>query len=96
MSKSTLRDALRQRLNNNSEEVLRALKSSGVMLSKEEETSLRNGNLEGFSDQQLSQRFNSKVLGILGLGSQMGGQQGGQMGGKMGGKMGSQKGGQKK
>lgn len=88
MSKSTLRDALRQRLNNNSEEVFRALKSSGVMLSKEEENSLRKGSLEGFSDQQLSQRFNAKVLGALGMSAALGG--------SMGAKMGSSKGGQKK
>lgn len=83
MQTSSLRKALTQRLSTNSEEVLKALKSSGVMLSKEEEAGLRKGNLQGFTDQQLSQRFNSKVLGALGL-SNLGMSQQGSMGGKMG------------
>jgi hypothetical protein len=67
MATSSLRQALKQRLSTNSGEVLKALKASGVMLSQQEETGLKNGSLEGFSDQQLSQRFNAKVLGALGM-----------------------------
>ena len=64
---TTLRQALTQRLSKNSEEVVKALKSSGMMLSKEEENSLMKGSLEGFSDQALDKRFNAKVLGMLGM-----------------------------
>ncbi len=62
---ATLREALQKRLSTNPAEIVKKLKSSGVMLSKDEETMLSQGSLKGFSDQALSQRFNAKVLGML-------------------------------
>ena len=62
-----LRKAIGQYIKQNGNKALETMKSSGVKLSQQEEQSVRSGNLEGFSDQQLEERFNSKVLGFLGI-----------------------------
>lgn len=63
----TLRQALTQYLTENREGVIQALKTTGTTLTTEQTTSLKNGTLTGFTDTQLTERFNTKVLGLLGL-----------------------------
>lgn len=71
-----LRQKLTQRLSKDPQGVIRTLKSAGVKLSQQEEAGISRGSLDQFSDAQLGERFNPKVLGMLGISSTEGGQTG--------------------
>ena len=67
MGQEQLRQKLTQRLSKDSQGVIRTLKSAGIKLSPAEEAGISRGNLDQFSDSQLQERFNTKVLGMLGI-----------------------------
>lgn len=67
MKRATLRQVLARFFRDNPENALQILNSQGFSFTKEEESDFRNGNFDSFSDEQLNRRFNSKVLGALGI-----------------------------
>lgn len=67
MGSSTLRAELSQRLQRDPQGVIRALRSAGIKMTKEDELNVNQGRLDQFSDEQLQQRFNKKVLEALGI-----------------------------
>ncbi len=67
MGQEMLREKLTQRLSKDTQGVIRTLKSAGVKLSQQEEASISRGSLDQFSDAQLGERFNPRVLGMLGI-----------------------------
>lgn len=64
---ATLRQTLTQRLTQNPEAFYKKVMAQNIGLSQSEESCLRQGSLKEFSDQALEERFNSKVLGALGI-----------------------------
>jgi hypothetical protein len=73
MNTSALRAEIKQRLQKDPQGVIRALKTAGVKLSKQDETSVNQSWIDQFSDDQLQQRFNKQVLEALGIKGEMGG-----------------------
>lgn len=67
MDSSYIRARIKQRLRTDPQGVIDALNAAGVKLSQQEEFAVSHGSLDQFSDAQLGERFNSKVLGILGF-----------------------------
>jgi hypothetical protein len=67
MGHEMLRQKITQRLSKDPQGVIRTLKTAGVKLSSAEEAGISKGSLDQFSDAQLGERFNSKVLGMLGI-----------------------------
>jgi hypothetical protein len=67
MGQDMLRQKITQRLSKDPQGVIRTLKTAGVKLSSAEEAGISKGSLDQFSDAQLGERFNSKVLGMLGI-----------------------------
>lgn len=66
---NNIKSAIKQRVSKNPDEVLKILKSAGVQLSQTEESEIKSGrlDLDKFSDKQLDERFNAKVLGMMGI-----------------------------
>lgn len=64
---SVLRQKIAQRVSKDAQGVIQALKSAGVKLSTDEEAGISQGSIDQFSDVQLGERFNSKVLGVMGI-----------------------------
>ena len=62
-----LRDALARKVQANPEAVIQACRKAGAALTADEEAAIRARKLEKFSDAQLEDRFNTKVLGIMGM-----------------------------
>lgn len=67
MESKSLRSIVTACIQNDSSSVFKALKSVGISLTQQEIEQLKTGNLEGFTDKELGERFNSKVLTILGI-----------------------------
>jgi hypothetical protein len=67
MSTSALRAAIYQRIEKDPQAVIRVLKSAGVRLNNEDESTISQGWLERFSDAQLLERFSQSVLDNLGI-----------------------------
>ncbi|EKD73312.1 MAG: hypothetical protein ACD_45C00365G0013 [uncultured bacterium] len=62
-----LRDALARKVQADPEAVIQACRKAGSALTADEEAAIRARKLEKFSDAQLEDRFNTKVLGLIGL-----------------------------
>jgi hypothetical protein len=67
MSASALRAAIYQKIEKDPQAVIRILKSAGVRLNNEDESTISQGWLERYSDAQLLERFNQSVLKNLGI-----------------------------
>jgi hypothetical protein len=59
-----LRESVIKWISRNPGAAIDALKKNGVSLTPDEENEIRNGNLSRWSDNELSQRFNQKVMGF--------------------------------
>jgi hypothetical protein len=67
MQSKSLRGAISESIGRDKSSALRALQQSGAQLSSSEQAALKSGNLGAFSDKQLAERFNAKVLGAMGI-----------------------------
>jgi hypothetical protein len=85
MNTSALRAEINQRIQKDPQAVIRALRSAGVKLTKEDESHFNQKWVEGISDEQLKQHFNKEVLTALGIKWEQGaGQYGKPAGGQYG------------
>ncbi len=64
---ATLRDTLTQSIKQDPKAFYKKVKAQNIGLSQSEWSSLEAGSLKAFTDQRLEDRFNTKVLGALGI-----------------------------
>lgn len=64
---ATLRETLTNSMKQNPKEFYKKVKAQNIGLSQSEDTSLQQGSFKAFTDQRLEDRFNTKVLGALGI-----------------------------